>query len=86
MANQASYISVTKQSGTNTVNVAKSVLEKLDELRQNVPGDVRFEVLSDSSQQVRTTINALVRSAIEGGDSGDARAASSFSGTSEARS
>ena len=60
------YISVTKQSGTNTVNVAKSVLEKLDELRQNVPGDVRFEVLSDSSQQVRATINALVRSAIEG--------------------
>jgi HAE1 family hydrophobic/amphiphilic exporter-1 len=60
------YVSITKQSGTNTVNVANAVTAKLAEIKTVVPGDVRFEVISDSSAQVRSTINALVRSAIEG--------------------
>jgi hydrophobic/amphiphilic exporter-1 (mainly G- bacteria), HAE1 family len=60
------YLSVNKQSGTNTVNVANSAIEMLNEIKKAVPDDVQFEILSDSSQQVRATIDSLFKSAIEG--------------------
>ena len=47
------YLLLNKQSGSNTVKVSDSVLEKIDEIKAVVPGDVHFEILSDSSTQVR---------------------------------
>ena len=60
------YLSINKQSKSNTVSVAESVMEKLDEVKTIVPNDVKFDILYDSSTQVRATINALVNSAIQG--------------------
>ncbi len=59
------YVSVTKQSGSNTVNVANAVYQKLDEIRKIVPADVKLEIVSDSSEQVRNTVSSLLRSALE---------------------
>jgi HAE1 family hydrophobic/amphiphilic exporter-1 len=60
------YLSINKQSGSNTVRVSDSILEKLDEIKAIVPDDVQFEILSDSSTHVRATIKSLVESAIQG--------------------
>ena len=60
------YLSINKQSGSNTVSVSNSIIEKLDEIKTLVPNDVQFEILFDSSTQVRVTIKSLVDSAIQG--------------------
>jgi len=60
------YLSINKQSGSNTVSVADSVLEKLEELKTVVPKDVQFEILYDASTQVRATIKSLFESAVLG--------------------
>ncbi len=60
------YISVTKQSGANTVSVANAVLKKIDEIQKILPEDVKLEVISDSSEQIRSTISSLLSSAWQG--------------------
>lgn len=60
------FLSVNKQSGSNTVSVSDAVMEKLAEVKAVVPGDVRFEILSDASDQVRATIKSLIDSALQG--------------------
>jgi HAE1 family hydrophobic/amphiphilic exporter-1 len=60
------YVSVTKQSGTNTVNVVDSAKKKLDEIRKVIPSDVTLEIMSDSSTEIRSTINSLISSALQG--------------------
>ncbi len=60
------YVSVTKQSGKNTVSVADAVYGKLDEIRAILPSDVSIEIMYDSSEQIRNTISALLDSAWQG--------------------
>ncbi len=60
------YVSVTKQSGTNTVSVADKVYARLDELRADLPSDITLEMTSDSSEQTRDMINELINSAVIG--------------------
>ncbi len=64
--NPGVYVSVTKQSGENTVSVADAVYRKLDEIRAGLPSDVTLEIVSDSSEQVRSTINALLDASWQG--------------------
>ena len=60
------YISITKQSGSNSVTVANNVYKKLDQLKQTVPSDITLEIISDDSEAIRETINILVKSLLEG--------------------
>lgn len=60
------YVSVTKQSGSNTVSVADAVYAKLDDIRKILPADVTLEIVSDSSEQIRSTIASLLDSAWQG--------------------
>lgn len=60
------YVSVTKQSGSNSVTVANNVYEKMDELKKVLPSDISMEIIQDSTDSIRETINTLVVSAIEG--------------------
>ncbi|MBQ0050455.1 MAG: efflux RND transporter permease subunit [Treponema sp.] len=60
------YVNVTKQSGKNTVTVAKMTREKLDQIQELLPSDVKLEVIRDSSIQINDTINTLIDSAVEG--------------------
>lgn len=60
------YVSITKQSGKNTVTVAKAVREKLLEIQEVLPGDIKLEIIRDSSTSINDTINTLIESAYTG--------------------
>jgi HAE1 family hydrophobic/amphiphilic exporter-1 len=60
------YVSVTKQSGANSVAVAEKVYTKLDEIQKLLPADVRLEIVRDNTTQIRDMINELLNSAILG--------------------
>ncbi|MBD5406465.1 MAG: efflux RND transporter permease subunit [Treponema sp.] len=60
------YISLTKQSGSNTVTVANNVYEKLEQLETTLPQDITLEIIRDDTDSIRETINTLVESALEG--------------------
>ncbi len=60
------YVSITKQSGKNTVNVAKAVRQKIPEVEAVLPSDVSLEIIRDQSDSINDTINTLLESAYTG--------------------
>lgn len=60
------YVSLTKQSGSNTVNAANGVYAKIKEIQNILPSDVNMEIISDESDQIRGTIDNLLSSAYLG--------------------
>ncbi len=60
------YVSVTKQSGKNTVTVAKATREKIAEIQSIMPGDVTLEIISDDSESISDTIGTLLDTAYSG--------------------
>ncbi len=60
------YISLQKQSGSNTVNVANAVYKKIAEIQQILPEGVSLDIISDDSTEVRDTLNSLIESILEG--------------------
>ena len=60
------YVSVTKQSGSNSVTVANNVYQKMAELEKTLPADISMTILQDDTDSIRETINTLVESAVEG--------------------
>ncbi len=60
------YVSVTKQSGKNTVSVAKLAREKVAEIQNLMPSDVVLEIISDDSESINDTISTLLDSAYSG--------------------
>ena len=60
------YISITKQSGENSVTVANEVYKKIEEVKALIPSDVSLEIMSDDTESIRSTINALIDSAVQG--------------------
>lgn len=60
------YISITKESGSNSVTVANNVYKKIDQLKKTVPSDITLEIISDDTEAIRETIGILVESLLEG--------------------
>ena len=60
------YVSVTKQSGSNSVTVANSVYQKMSDLEKILPSDISMTILQDDTDSIRETISTLVESAAEG--------------------
>lgn len=60
------YVSVTKQSGSNSVTVANNVYAKMADLEKTLPSDISMTILQDDTDSIRETINTLVESAVEG--------------------
>lgn len=60
------YMSVTKQSGANSVTVANSVYKKIDEIKTSLPSDVTLEIIRDETESIRDTLNTLLESAWQG--------------------
>ena len=60
------YVSITKQSGSNSVNVANNVYKKIDQLKELLPSDITMEIISDDTESIRETINILVESLLQG--------------------
>ena len=52
---------VQKQSGANTVGIAKEIRESLEELKKTLPADVKIETIFDSSEFIQGSISNLTR-------------------------
>ena len=60
------YISITKQSGANSVTVANAVYEKIEQVKASLPSDVSLEIISDDTETIRDTLSTLLDSAWQG--------------------
>ncbi|MBN3038108.1 MAG: efflux RND transporter permease subunit [Candidatus Omnitrophica bacterium] len=57
---------VQKQSGANTVEVVDRVLKELPRLQEDLPSDVKIEVIRDFAEFIRLSINTLSNSLLWG--------------------
>ncbi len=57
--NKGMRLMVMKQSGANTVAVANEVKEMMVDIQKNLPKDVEFYLLYDSSEDIQSSINNL---------------------------
>lgn len=64
---QGLQIIVQKQSGANTVQVAQDVKAKLEQLKKNLPSDVKLEVFQDASEFIVQSVNNLTEAVLLGG-------------------
>lgn len=58
---------VQKQSGANTVQVARAVKKRMEELKKRLPSDVQIFNVMDSSEDIERTIKDLLSSLLIGG-------------------
>lgn len=56
---------VQKQSGANSVDIAKKVQEELVQISTQLPPDVKIGVIADTSENIVNTIDSLTRTVIE---------------------
>ncbi|MHC1758851.1 MAG: efflux RND transporter permease subunit [Negativicutes bacterium] len=59
-------VSIQKQSGTNTVNVAERVKKEIERLQQIMPADVKVSIVRDSSVYIRDNVDDVNTSLIFG--------------------
>ncbi len=59
-------IIVQKQSGANTVEVAKNVKAKIEQIKKNLPSDVKIDVIVDTSEYIVNSINNLAEAVLLG--------------------
>lgn len=65
-ANPSVTLVVSKQSGENTVAVAKAIKQRVQELKSTLPGDFRMQVISDQSVFIEASVNSIKQHLIEG--------------------
>jgi HAE1 family hydrophobic/amphiphilic exporter-1 len=65
--NSSVSLLVRKQSGTNTVQVADIIKQRLDEIRQQLPPDVHADVIRDQSRFIKASVDAINEHLIIGG-------------------
>lgn len=56
---QGGVLLITKQSGANAVAIAEEVKKQMEEIQKELPPDIQFKVLSDSSDFIVKSINNL---------------------------
>ena len=61
---QGATIVVQKQSGANTVQIAKEVKKMLPEIQKKLPADVKLTVINDTSDNIIQTIESLAETVI----------------------
>ncbi|MCL6635505.1 MAG: efflux RND transporter permease subunit [Peptococcaceae bacterium] len=60
-------LSIQKQSGANTVNVADKVKKELARLQDQLPGNITFALAMDQSETIKNSINDVARTTMIGG-------------------
>ncbi len=55
---------IQKQSGANTVFVARNVKRQLEEIKKNLPSEIKIDVVMDSSEMILKSIRNLVNTVI----------------------
>lgn len=53
---------ITKQTGANTVAIAKAVKKKMAEIQQTLPPDITVTLINDGSEEIVNAINGLAES------------------------
>ena len=61
---QGAAIIVQKQSGANTVQIAKDVLKMLPQIKKSLPSDVKLTVIGDTSDNILRTVDSLAETVI----------------------
>lgn len=57
-------IIIQKQSGANSVNIARQVLDKLPELEKTLPPDIKLGIILDTSENIMLTISSLMETVL----------------------
>ncbi len=58
---------ISKQSGANTTEVAKSIKKELPKLKEFLPKDAEFSLVMDQSRQIETSTKSVTQSGLIGG-------------------
>jgi len=61
---QGAAIIIQKQSGANTVQIAKDVLKMLPQIKKSLPSDVKLIVIGDTSDNILRTVDSLAETVI----------------------
>ena len=61
---RSARIIIQKQSGANTVNVIRGVKERLAEIEETLPSDIKISTVYDGSTEIIDSINTLVETII----------------------
>ena len=61
---QGATIVVQKQSGSNTVQIADAIQKELPQIQKNLPSDVKLNVIMDTSDNIKHTINGLTETVL----------------------
>jgi Cation/multidrug efflux pump len=64
--NEAIGIDIVKQSGANTVEVAKAVKKVIGEIKTSAPEGVHVDIVSDNSTSIEDSVNEVMKTIIEG--------------------
>ena len=56
---QGALITIQKQSGGNSVQIANAVRKKLPELQKTLPSDIKIGIIADTSENILLTVKAL---------------------------
>ncbi|HOO57216.1 MAG TPA: efflux RND transporter permease subunit [bacterium] len=67
MGRKGVMLSIRKQSGENTVEIAQNVKRKVEEIRQILPPGVEIKTMFDTSTMIKDSIAQLRQSALIGG-------------------
>ncbi|NDW12156.1 efflux RND transporter permease subunit [Bacteroides sp. 214] len=57
---RGAMVIIQKQSGANSVNIAKEVHKRLPELQRTLPSDVQLGVIIDTSDNINNTMDSLI--------------------------
>jgi hydrophobic/amphiphilic exporter-1 (mainly G- bacteria), HAE1 family len=60
------YVSITKQSGANSVSVANAMYKKIAEVQKTLPQGITMQIVSDDTTSIRDTISSLISSIWQG--------------------
>ncbi len=53
---------IMKQSGANTVQICKDVKKLMEGIQKDLPPDIKFQIINDSSETIQNSINSLFES------------------------
>jgi hydrophobic/amphiphilic exporter-1 (mainly G- bacteria), HAE1 family len=60
------YISIQKQSGVNSIETADDVVAKLEQINKNLPQDMSVQVINNTTDMIRGSLDQVTNSAITG--------------------
>lgn len=61
---KGAMIVVQKQSGANSVEISNKVLKMLPDLQKRLPSDVKLDIIVDTSDNIRNTIDSLIETVL----------------------